>query len=136
MADAPELKRARHVYARVLAMVVPVAFSLTVLTFLLYVSGIVEPVVPLKDVQELWTAGAHSALDAAGLEAGFSWMLQWKSADTMCLIALALLASATPVACFAAGIQYLRRREWALGIIALVQMAILGVAMSGLVVAH
>ena len=39
-------------------------------------------------------------------------------------------------ACLAAGLQYFRRREWTLGVIAFVQVVILAVAMSGLVVAH
>ena len=128
--------RARYVYAMTLRLMVPAAFSLVALAFLMYVTGVLEPLVPLAEVPDLWKLGAGEVLEKAGLAPGWGWATQWRMADTLCLLCLAVLAAATPVACFAVAVQYARRREWWLAATAAVQALILGLAMSGLVVAH
>ncbi|MBD3241714.1 MAG: hypothetical protein GF331_14075 [Chitinivibrionales bacterium] len=129
-------ERARHVYARVLLVFVPTAFGLTAMAFLLYITGALDPLISMAETARLWALGAGEALDVTGMEPGWDWLTRWYRADMLCLVALALLASATPVACAFASVQYFRRREWALGIIASVQVIILAIAMSGLVVAE
>lgn len=136
MTEKKKPQRARHVYARVLLLLVPLAFGLTAMAFLLYITGVLTPLVAMAETARLWAMGAGDALTSAGLEPGWDWVTRWYRADMLCLVALALLASATPIACAFASVQYFRRREWALGIIASVQVLILAIAMSGLVVAE
>jgi hypothetical protein len=135
-AQAPVLPRARVVYARVLAVCCPVVLALMVLAFALYISGLLPPAVPLADLPGLWTRSAGAALDAVGVQPGWGWLAQWRCGDVLCLAALALLTLGTPIACSAAMVQYLRRREYTLGVIALLQTLVLLAAMSGLIAVH
>ena len=77
---------------------------------------------------------AQEAHRFLGLEAGWAWLGKLRHADMLCLLSLALLASATPLACVVALIQYVRRREWLPGVITFLQICVLALAMSGIVV--
>jgi hypothetical protein len=132
----PQIALARVPYARVLAVCCPVVLALIVIAFVLYMTGLLPSLLPVADLPSLWAQGAGATLDVAGLETGWAWLPHWHRGDILCLASLALLAMGTPLACLAATIQYLRRREYVLSIIAFVQVLILLAAMSGLIVVH
>ncbi len=132
--EAPRL--ARFAYARVLRVLVPAVFGLCALAFLVYVAALVKPLVPLGQSHRIWSMSAGEALRAQGLHAGWGWLKNWRFSDTFCLAALGLLTVITPLACAAATIQYLRRREWVLAVVALAQFALLAFVLSGQVVAR
>ncbi len=134
MEPSERLPKARHAYARTLELVVPVAFVIALLTFILYVTGILEPLVTLPAAAKAWGMAAHEAHRFLGLEPGWGWLSKLRYADMLCLLSLALLATATPLACAVALIQYIRRREWIPSVIAFLQICVLALAMSGLVV--
>jgi len=127
-------RRPRFVYARVLKLLVPSAFALCVFTYLLYASGVVKPAVAFSNVHMVWGLPASEALRAVGLTPGWTWLSRWYASDTFCLMSLALLASISPVACIVVAVQYFRRKEHALGFIALAVFLVLAAAMSGVVV--
>ena len=127
-------RRPRFIYARILKALLPSAFTLCALSFLLYLSGLVAPLVALRDMHTVWKLDAASALRATGLTPGWSWLSHWYASDMLCMIALALLAAVTPIACAFTSVQYFRRNERALGLIALLQFIILTAAMSGILV--
>jgi len=128
--------RARVAYGRVLALCCPLVLALMVVAFALHVSGLVPSVVPLAALPGMWTQGARAVLDSLGVGPGWGWLAHWRQSDMLCLAALALLTLGSPIACAAAAVQYVRRHEYALGIIAILQVLVLLAAMSGLIVVH
>lgn len=128
--------RARIPYARILAVFCPVVLAIMILTFLLYIAGTLPPFVAIANIPHLWVGSAADALRETGIESGWGWVRHWSRGDMLCVFTLALLSMGSPIACAASMIQYARRGEVALAVIACVQVLILFAAMSGLIVVH
>jgi hypothetical protein len=102
------------------------------ITFPLYVLGVVEPHVPLQKVVQCWTLDAHGYRTETGTDAGWSWVSMVGHSDFMNFVGIAVLASVS-VFCYCAVMpMMLKRKDWTYVVLALLQVAVLIVAASGI----
>lgn len=137
---APMVNEEQLLYARILETGVYVGLLLLVVTFGLYVFGLVEPAVPLADLPQYWTMNVHDYLNATNLEhlhhehliTGWSWVTMLGKGDYLNFTGIALLSGVT-VACYVGVIPtLLRKRDFVYAVLAVLESLILVLAASGL----
>ena len=124
-------------YARWLAWGTRTGLGLLVLGFIAYASGLVDPHVPIERLPELWTRPASEVLREVGLRPGWGWAELTHRSDMLILAGIGILAGCS-IPCLAATIPvFQRRRETAFVLICLLEIAVLALALSGvLAVGH
>jgi hypothetical protein len=128
----PDLRQAQLRYARFLAWGTALGLGVLVLGFIAYVSGWIEPHVPIERVPQFWTRPSKEMLAHAGLAPGWGWAALLHRSDMMVIAAIGWLASCS-IPCLAAVIPVFRRRgERTFVVICVVQIAVLVLAASGI----
>jgi len=118
-------------YARWLDTATRVGFAVSLAAFLVYVSGLVEPFVPLEQLPQLWGLSAARYAEVSGAPAGWGWLTLLARSDYLNLAAVALFGVVT-LACYARIVPLLfsageRLQAW----IALAQVLVLAAAAAG-----
>jgi hypothetical protein len=109
------------VYARWLDVGTRIGFAVLVLTFGIYVFGLLEPLVPEHDLPRLWTLPADRYVAASGAPTGWGWLGFLGRGDYLNVLGVALLATITLV-CYARIVPLLPRVQ---AVLAAIQIAIL-----------
>jgi hypothetical protein len=141
----PAVDEAQLLYARILKWGVYIGLLVLLLTFGLYLSGLVAPSVPLAELPKYWGLSVHDYLRATN-EAylhhphaitGWAWLSVLGTGDYLCFLGIAFLSGVT-IACYVAITPgLLRRKEVAYAGMAILESAILALAASGvLTVGH
>ena len=60
-------------YAGILDKGMKVGLVILVVTFSLYVFGILQPHVPVNDLPQYWSLSVHEYLEVTGIGTGWSW---------------------------------------------------------------
>jgi hypothetical protein len=137
----PRANEDQLLYASILAKGMYLGLGLLLVTFLLYISGILKPGIPIEELPNYWTLSAHEYLLAVnqdflhrdGIIIGWGWMALLGLGDYLNFVGIALLAGVT-VVCYAGILpNLLRKRDWIYGTIAVLEILVLVLAASGLV---
>jgi hypothetical protein len=120
-------------YAGILQWFVVLAFTTLVVSFALFGSGVMPAAVPADETPELWHLSAEEYTERTPFPEGWAWVAELRQADVLTFGALAVIAAATPLCFVALAIMYLRRRDYAYGIMTILVIAVLSLAASGLV---
>ena len=110
-------------------------FGLTglVVTFILYASGILEPLIPLEKVQTYWILPVNEYLEKSGMQAGWAWFGNLQFGDMLNFLPIAFLSLLT-IVCYIAIIPGLiRKKDSAYVVIAILEIIVLAVAASGII---
>lgn len=103
-----------------------------IVTFVIYVFGILPAAVPKSDLPNYWIHSVHEYLDKAGVEAGWSWILQLGKGDMLNFAPIAFLGAVT-IFCFLRIIPILfRKKDTLYGFLAIIEVLVLTVAASGI----
>jgi hypothetical protein len=119
------------VYARVLWIASLIGFFIAVITFLLYLSGIMVPRIPLGEIPGIWFLSSGEVMRLYGIPMGWGWLRLIARSDMACYAALAFIASGTIIALISVFIVYLSRRNLLYALIILLQLIVLCLAASG-----
>ena len=118
-------------YARWLDRATRVGFVLSLAAFLVYVTGWVEPFVPLERLPELWSLPATRYAELTGAPGGWGWLALAGRADYLNLAAVALFGLVT-LACYVRIVPLLfASGERLHAAIALAQIVVLAAAAAG-----
>lgn len=120
-------------YARVIDRVAKLAFCLLLMTFAIYISGVLPPYVPLEDLPRYWSQPVHHYLQAAQIQTGWTWLGELHHGDFLNLLPIAIMAGVTFLGYFCVLSKFFRNRETILGIIIIIQLVVLGLAASGII---
>jgi hypothetical protein len=119
-------------YARVLEKGMLIGLSALFLSFLLYVSGVVKPYIPMHKVMEHWSVDVKAYLGSAGVKPGWGWVELVGYGDFLNLIAIALLAGTT-ILCYLTIVPILWQSHDRIYVaLVIVQVIVLSVAASGM----
>lgn len=122
----------RELYARWLDRATRAGFAVTLLAFLVYVSGLVPAFLPPGELSRFWGLPVDRFIAATGAPQQWAWLSLLGYSDVLNLAAVALLALVTP-ACYARLLPRLAaQRDWLQLALACAQVAVLAVAASGL----
>ncbi len=108
------------------------ALAIMAVTYLVYVSGLLAPHVPLNDLVLLWKQPVGVYLGKGNVPQGWGWVVLLGSGDFLNFIGIVLLAGMT-VICFVPLIPaYLAKKEPIFALIALAEVVVLLLAASGI----
>jgi len=122
-------------YARLLDIGITIGRYLLAATFLLYVFGFTSPKIPLSELPAYWSMAADQYSNRVGVGPGWGWLALIGYGDYMNFIGIAFLSGLT-IACYLRVLPIsLRRKDFALGIIVMLEVIVLSLAASGLLTA-
>ncbi|HYP68038.1 MAG TPA: hypothetical protein VEP67_07260 [Thiobacillaceae bacterium] len=119
-------------YARVLGAGVQVGFVLLVVSFLLYMAGVLKPLVPLDQVPKYWGLSAAEYVKATGTPTGWAWLKLIAKGDMLNLVGIVVLAGISAVSTLAVLPIFTRRREKAHIVISILLIVVLVVSASNI----
>jgi hypothetical protein len=131
-ARRPGIAEEQLAYAQVLDLGMKLGLLLLLVTFALYVSGLVRPHVPLTELPKYWSLPVKEYLAVTGIERGWSWMGMLGKGDFLNFLAFAFLAGVA-IVCYLAVIPiFFRKKDRIYGGLAIVEVTVLALAASGL----
>ncbi len=119
-------------YSRLLSRLTKFGFTFLLITFALYVFGILGNYVPRHLLPQYWGQPLLQYLNLAQVKTGWSWVQELHHGDFLNLLPIAFLASITTICLAIVTIRFFRNREPLQGIIAILEITVLVIAASGL----
>ena len=122
-------------YADILSYGTWIGLCVLLLSFFLYVGKVLEPVIPIEKLPELWKMNAHDYMRAEHLPQGWGWVKLAGHGDFVNFIGIVMLSGLT-VVCYLAMIPiFVKKKDTAYIIMAVVEVLILTLAVSGILTA-
>ena len=119
-------------YAAILEKGMFFGLIILLVTYFIYVSGILKPYIGLSDISTYWSMPVTDYLRQAHIEPGWSWVTMLRYSDFLNFVGIVILAGVT-IVCFLSIVPTLWRNDDKLyACLALVEAAILAFAASGL----
>ncbi len=119
-------------YAGVLNVGMWFGLFLLVVTFIVYISGILPSYVPIDDLPKYWTMKAKDYIHGLHAPTGWGWLAFVGKGDYLNFVGIAMLAGLT-ILCYLAIIPTLaRKKDRAYLVIAIAEVAVLLLAASGI----
>ena len=122
----------QRLYARWLDAGTRLSFALSLAAFLLYLSGLLPAYLPRNRLPELWGLPVDQMLARTGVPVGWSWLGLVGYGDYLNLACVALIGFATPLCYLRILPLLLRLGERLQAALAMLQVAVLLAAASGL----
>jgi hypothetical protein len=130
--DSVEASPEQLRYAGVLEKGMYFGLVLLLVTFAIYVFGIMDSYLPLEDLPVHWTKSVHEYLEDAQIEPGWAWISLLRYGDFLNFIGIALLAGVS-VLCYAVIIPILlKKKDTIYTILVILEILVLLVAASGI----
>jgi hypothetical protein len=110
-----------------------IGLAVMLVTYFLYVFGVVAPHVPLEQMPQVWSQPSAMYIEKADVPLGWGWVRLLRSGDFLNFVGIVLLAGLS-VVCYLRSIPALfRQGDKIMGCIAAAEVLVLLVAASGLV---
>ena len=109
-------------------------FGLAVLTFsfIVYMSGIFPPFIPIEELPKYWGMKAKDYIHALNAPTGWGWASMIGKGDYMNFVGIAMLAGLT-ILCYLSILPiFIRKKDTPYIIIAILEVAVLALAASGI----
>lgn len=119
-------------YANILFLGAWVGIFLMIITYILYLSGILAPHVDPVLITQNWDKGVNEYMHITHSPHGWSWVDLLNKGDYANFIGLTLLALLTIFCYFFLIAGYRKRKDWAFFYIAILEVLVLALAASGL----
>lgn len=124
------------IYARWVDAWSRIALAALVASFLAYLLGLFEPLIPLERLPALWRLPAERFVAESGAPAGWGWLGRLGHSDYLNFAGIALLATGTLVGYARLLLWLAPRGERLFAALVLAQLLVLGAATSGFAVPH
>ena len=112
-----------------------IGFVTMLITYALYVFGVLTPQIPLDEMPRLWSQSAAAYRAAGNIPQGWGWLALVGKGDLCNFIGIAFLAALTIICFVQLAIGLLRQKQWIMAIIAILEVLVLSLAASGVLVA-
>ena len=110
-------------------------FVVMLITYALYIFGVLTPQIPLEEMPRLWSQSAAAYRAAGNIPQGWGWLALVGKGDMCNFIGIAFLAALTIVCFVQLAIGLLRQKQWIMAVIAILEVLVLSLAASGVLVA-
>jgi hypothetical protein len=119
-------------YATILDWGMKIGFITLVVTFILYILGVVPPHLPLEQLPQYWVMPVGEYLKAAQVHIGWSWLHLVNQGDFMNFIGIAFLSAVT-IFCYLRVLPILiKNKDLVYAAIAVLEILVLVLAASGI----
>jgi hypothetical protein len=120
-------------YAKILEKGMYFGLLILFITYILYVSGVVHPYIPLNKIPGYWSMNVHAYLEHTGIKAGWAWLGMLKYGDFLNYIGVVILAGVT-IICYGVIVPtLLRNKDIIYAVLAVLEVIILAAAASGII---
>lgn len=120
------------VYAEILERGMFLGLILILVSFVLYVLGIIKPYIPVTEISKYWSLGVGEYLQTTQIHQGWWWVGMLGYGDFLNFIGIALLAGVT-IFCFLVITPVLwKNNDKVYAAFSLLEVIILGLAASGM----
>ena len=118
-------------YAKLLDLGMKVGLLTLVITFFIYMFGILSPHIPVDELPNYWKLPVKEYLKAADIHTGWSWVSSVNKSDFLNFVPIAFLAGVT-ILCYIRIIPILfRKKDTIYAVLAIVEVLVLVLAASG-----
>jgi hypothetical protein len=119
-------------YAGVLNIGMWLGLAILVVTFFIYISGVLPSYVPINDLPKYWTMRVHDFNVALNAPTGWGWAAFVGKGDYLNFVGIAMLSGLT-ILCYLVILPILiRKKDTAYVVIAIAEVLVLSLAASGL----
>jgi hypothetical protein len=119
-------------YAGILDKGMKIGLLMLIITFVVYLSGILVPHVPVSDLPKYWSMPVHQYLEKTNIHLSWTWIHMLGKGDFLNFIGIAFLAGVTMI-CYIRIIPILfRKNDNVYGVIAILEVLVLMLAASGI----
>ena len=108
------------------------AIALMIVTYVLYVFGIMDPYIPLEQVPHYWRMPVNEYLHTAQVPRGWGWVVLLGKGDFLNFLGIVLLAAMTVIAFLTLIPAYLKQKDRTLLMIVIIEISVLALAASGI----
>ncbi|SFN06249.1 DUF1634 domain-containing protein [Thermodesulforhabdus norvegica] len=105
--------------------------AIMLVTYFIYLTGILEPYVPMDRISEYWSNNVHHYVEQAKIPVGWGWVRLLNKGDFLNFIGIALLALMTIVGFITLIPAYVKQKDWPFVMIVIAEVIVLSVAASG-----
>ena len=127
-----KVSKEQILYANILNAGMLVGLASLILIFFLYVTGILESLIPLGKVQEYWVMSVHEYLKHSGIQTGWAWLGNLEFGDMLSLLPIAFLSLLTVICYLVMLPGLIRKKDIAYLVISILEIMILCLAASGI----
>lgn len=132
--DNPQLKPSKEqiIYANLLLIGMLAGIIVLMITYAVYLTGLLESHVNMQVISANWGKGIHEYLEITHSPHGWGWFGLLGKGDFLNYIGFALLGLMT-IICYIVLVRgYSRRKDWAFATIAVLEIVVLSLAASGI----
>lgn len=119
-------------FAKVMSTGVKLGFVMLVVSFALYMSGVLQPLVPVDQISRYWGLSAAEYAKATGTPTGWAWVKDIAKGDMLNYVGIVVLASASIASSLAILPLFARQGEKAHLIISILLILVLLVSASNI----
>jgi hypothetical protein len=133
-ADSQSLKATKEqiIYANLLLMGMVAGIIVLVITYVIYLTGMLTPHVDLQVITANWGKGIHEYLEITHSPNGWGWLALLGKGDFINYIGFTLLGVMT-IICYLVLVRgYAREKNWIFAVISILEILVLSVAASGI----
>jgi hypothetical protein len=130
--EKPTTPEEQIIYANLLLVGVWFGLFLLLVTYAIYLTGILPAHVPIAEVPNAWTDGVDQYLHATQSPHGWGWVSLLNRGDFLNYAGFAFLGLTTIVCYLVLMRAYIRTRDWLFLSICILEVAVLAVAASGM----
>jgi hypothetical protein len=139
-AATPKVSEEQVLYAKVLEIGMSLGLGLLLVTFSLYIFGIVAPCVPVEELPNYWVMNVDDYVEATNSDhlhhehpiTGWSWLSVLGKGDYLNFLGIAVLSTVSIICFLWITPTLLRKKDWIYAAMALLEVAILTFAASGI----
>lgn len=107
--------------------------ALMILTYIVYVTGILDPYVSMELVTKFWSQPVGEYLTQNNVPTGWGWATLLGKGDFLNFLGIALLGGLTIVCYIPVTLAYLKKKDMAYAVISILEVLVLCFAASGIV---
>ncbi len=119
-------------YARVLDAGMKLGFLSLVVSFVLYVMGVVSPHIPVEELPRYWSLPVKKYLAVTGIHAGWGWVDMLGKGDFLNFVGIAFLSSVAILCYVSITPIFFQKKDRIYAWLAVLEVAVLSLAASGL----
>ena len=130
--DRPKVSEEQIAYANILNIGMWLGLLTLVVTFIIYVSGILQSFIPVEELPKYWGMKAKDYIHTLNAPTGWGWVSLIGKGDYLNFVGIAFLAGLT-VLCYLTILPILiRKKKTPFVVIAIIEVAVLILAASGI----
>jgi len=130
--DKTKASEEQIAYAKILNIGMWLGLAVLIITFIIYVSGMLACHVPITDLSKYWSMKSKDFIHACNAPTGWGWTMLIGRGDYVNFIGIAMLSGLTML-CYLVILPILyRKKDKAYVIIAIAEVLVLALAASGL----